>query len=98
MSMLSMAIYSPIRRVRITGQRVGAAADIAMIDVVPDKRFRPICHDCGAPAGAAKATKRRVPQRVTPSPKAFSRARARFSPPVSLSPTPSSTYAHPALS
>ena len=41
--------------------------------------------------------KMRVPHWVTPAPKALSRAWARFSPAVSLSPTPSSTYARPAL-
>ena len=55
MSTLSIAAYFPFRRVRITGQSVGAEADIAMIDVVPDKRrFRPLCHDCKAPAGRAR--------------------------------------------
>ena len=54
MSTLSIAAYFPFRRVRITGQSVGAEADIAMIDVVPDKRFRPVCHDCKAPAGRAR--------------------------------------------
>ena len=36
MSTLSIAAYFPFRRVRITGQSVGAQADVAMIDVVPD--------------------------------------------------------------
>ena len=60
MSTLSIAAYFPFRRVRITGQSVGAAADIAMIDVVPDKRFRPICHDCGAPAGRTRQREHRA--------------------------------------
>lgn len=47
----SIAAYFPFRRVRIVGQSVGDEADIAMIDVVPDRRFRPLCHDCGAAAG-----------------------------------------------
>jgi len=51
MSTLSIAAYFPFRRVRITGQSVGSEADIAMIDVEPDRRFRPRCHECGAPAG-----------------------------------------------
>ena len=51
MSSLSIACYFPFRRVRITRQSVAAKADMAMIDVVPDKRFRPICHACGKPAG-----------------------------------------------
>ncbi len=54
MSSLSIAAYFPFRRVRIAGQSVGAEGDIAVIDVVPDKRFRPLCHDCKAPAGRAR--------------------------------------------
>ena len=60
MSTLSIAAYFPFRRVRITGQSVGAEADIAMIDVVPDKRFRPLCHDCKAPAGRARQREHRA--------------------------------------
>jgi len=54
MSTLSIAAYFPFRRVRITRQSVGAEADIAVIDVVPDQRFRPVCHDCKGPAGRAR--------------------------------------------
>jgi transposase len=53
MSTLSIAAYFPFGRVRIAAQSVGAKADLAMIDVVPDKRFRPVCHSCGRPAGPA---------------------------------------------
>ena len=60
MSTLSIAAYFPFRRVRITGQSVGAEADIAMIDVVPDKRFRARCHDCKAPAGRARQREHRA--------------------------------------
>jgi len=60
MSALSIAAYFPFRRVRITGQSVGAEADIAMIDIVPDKRFRPLCHDCKAPAGRARQREHRA--------------------------------------
>jgi len=51
MSSLSIACYFPFRRVRITRQSVAAKADLSMIDVVPNKRFRPMCHACGKPAG-----------------------------------------------
>ena len=54
MSTLSIATYFPFRRVRITGQSVGSEADIAMIDVEPDRRFRPRCHDCGSVAGRTR--------------------------------------------
>ena len=47
MSSLSIAAYFPFRRVRISGQSVSGEADLAMIDVVPDQRFRPICSRCG---------------------------------------------------
>jgi len=48
MSSLSIAAYFPFRRARISGQSVGAQGDLAMIDLIPDKRFRPICHQCGS--------------------------------------------------
>jgi len=51
MSSLSIAAYFPFRRVRISAQSVAAEADLAMIDVEPDRRFHPICHACGCPAG-----------------------------------------------
>lgn len=51
MSSCSIAAYFPFRRVRIAGQSVAAQADLATIDVVPDGRFRPICHACGSQAG-----------------------------------------------
>jgi len=54
MSSLSIADYFPFRRVRITGQSVAAQADLAVINVAPDQRFRPICHACGKPAGRAR--------------------------------------------
>jgi hypothetical protein len=60
MSTLSIAAYFPFRRVRITRQSVAAQADLAMIDVVPDERFRPVCHACGKPAGRARQREVRV--------------------------------------
>jgi transposase len=47
MSTVSIAPYFPFRRVCISAQSVGAEADLAMIDVVPDQRFHPICSRCG---------------------------------------------------
>jgi len=47
MSSLSIAAYFPFRRVCISAQSVAAQADLAVVDVVPDRRFRPICHRCG---------------------------------------------------
>ena len=51
MSSLSIALYFPFRRVRIASQSVAAQADLAVIDVVPDGRFHPVCHACGQAAG-----------------------------------------------
>ena len=51
MSSLSIAAYFPFRRVRISGQNVAPQGDLSVIDVEPDKRFHPICHACGRPAG-----------------------------------------------
>ena len=47
MPSLSIAAYFPFRRVRISGQNVATQADLAVVDVVPDRRFRPICYRCG---------------------------------------------------
>ena len=47
MSSLSIATYFPFRRVSIPSQSVATQGDLAVIDVVPDRRFRPICHRCG---------------------------------------------------
>ncbi len=51
MSNLSIAQYFPFMRVKISNQTVhGPEAVSAMIYMNPDKRYRPICHDCGRPA------------------------------------------------
>ena len=47
MSDLSIAQYCPFPRVRIVKQWVSMHAERAWIEVVPDKRFHPICHICG---------------------------------------------------
>jgi len=48
MSSLSIAAYFPFRRACISAQSVAAQVDLAVVDVVPDRRFRPICHRCGS--------------------------------------------------
>lgn len=48
MSRLSIAAYFPFRRVKISGQSV--MGDVAVIEVEPDRRFTPICRECGRPA------------------------------------------------
>lgn len=51
MSSLSIANYFPFSRVNIVGQSVSEnEATCAFIEAEPDKRFRPICSECGQPA------------------------------------------------
>lgn len=50
MSTLSIAAYFPFRRVKVSGQSVAAEADVAFIDIEPDLRFTPVCHQCASPA------------------------------------------------
>ena len=47
MSGLSILPYFPFRRLKIIKQIVEKTASKAVIHVVPDKRFHPICHLCG---------------------------------------------------
>ena len=46
MSVLSIAHYFPFCRIRVIDQAISAKAEMAQIDIVPDKRFHPICHQC----------------------------------------------------
>ena len=50
MSVPSIAPYFPFRRIKIISQSVNSQATVAHIQVKPDKRFQPICHECGQPA------------------------------------------------
>ena len=47
MSELSIAPYFPFRRINIVKQVVDETTSKAFINVVPDKRFHPVCHLCG---------------------------------------------------
>jgi len=47
MSELSISPYFPFRRIKIVKQAVDKTTSKAFMDVVPDKRFHPICHLCG---------------------------------------------------
>ncbi len=47
MSELSIAPYFPFRRIKIIKQIVEESANKAIIKVVPDQRFKPVCHSCG---------------------------------------------------
>ena len=51
MSGLSITQYFPFMRVKITNQSVhGEIGDSALIRMVPDLRYRPVCHQCGSSA------------------------------------------------
>ena len=50
MSSLSIAAYFPFSRVKLSAQSVAPEADAAFIDIRPDLRFTPLCHQCGSPA------------------------------------------------
>jgi transposase len=61
MSALTIASYFPFRRIKIISQRVNSQATVAHIQVKPDKRFQPICHECGKPAaGVHSWTQRKI--------------------------------------
>ena len=50
MSGMSISTYFPFRRIKITKQAVDPAATKAVIDVVSDQRFQPVCYICGKKA------------------------------------------------
>jgi len=50
MSTLSVAAYFPFGRVKVSGQSVAPECDVAFIDISPDLRFTPRCHQCGSPS------------------------------------------------
>jgi len=60
MSRLSIAPYFPFRRIKIVNQTVNANGDKAVIDIEPDQRFQPVCHNCGQkmPAVHSRAQRR----------------------------------------
>jgi transposase len=47
MSELSISPYFPFRRIKIVKQLVDKTTSKAVINVIPDKRFHPVCHLCG---------------------------------------------------
>ena len=55
MSGLSIARYFPFMRVKITEQSVHDEAG-ALIRVVPDLRYRPVCHACGSAAATVHSS------------------------------------------
>ena len=52
MSELNIAHYFPFRRIKIIKQLVNDIASKAVINVVPDRRFKPVCHLCGRKVSA----------------------------------------------
>jgi transposase len=50
MSGISISPYFPFRRIKIVKQTVQPDATRAVINVVPDQRFQPVCHVCGRKA------------------------------------------------
>ena len=62
MSSLSIAPYFPFARVKVVSQAVhlDCRPPGALVHLAPDRRFRPLCHDCGAPAPVHSAGLRRV--------------------------------------
>jgi transposase len=62
MSSLSIAPYFPFARAKVVSQTVHLDCQPpgALIHLAPDRRFRPLCHECGAPAPVHSAGLRRV--------------------------------------
>lgn len=61
MSELTIAPYFPFRRIKIINQSVDFNATEASIELMPHKRFKPICHNCGEKVDTAHSwAQRRV--------------------------------------
>ena len=61
MSVLSIAAYFPFRRIKIANQTVSPEAAETHIQAQPDKRFQPVCHECGRRAcGVHSWTQRKI--------------------------------------
>ncbi len=61
MSHLSIAPYFPFRRIKIVHQCVDPYAAKASIEIMLNKRFKPVCHRCGHIADTTHSwTKRRI--------------------------------------
>ncbi|MFO7959036.1 MAG: helix-turn-helix domain-containing protein [Candidatus Brocadiia bacterium] len=50
MPAVSITPYFPWCRVVVANQNVSAEADLAVVDLRPDRRFTPLCHRCWAEA------------------------------------------------
>jgi len=61
MSELTIAPYFPFRRIKIINQSVDMDATEALIELLPHRGFKPVCHRCGHKADIAHSwAKRRV--------------------------------------
>jgi transposase len=61
MSLLSIAAYFPFRRIKIVNQTVSPQATETHIHAQPNKRFQPVCHECGRKAsGVHSWTQRKI--------------------------------------
>lgn len=59
MSILSVAPYLPFGRVRVVSQELTEDGTAAVLTLVPDERYRPICPGCGAPVRSVHSESRR---------------------------------------
>ena len=60
MSAMSITHYFPFRRIRIVNQTVFLNRKMIQVDIIPDKRFVPICHCCGSPCPQVHSTEARL--------------------------------------
>ena len=60
MSGTTIAPYFPFRRIKIINQEVDTSAHKALIHVLPDQRFQPLCQRCGQKASAVHSWTERL--------------------------------------
>ena len=61
MSDITIAPYFPFRRIKIIKQNVDSNAAKASIEIMPSRRFKPVCHRCGQEVDTAHSwAQRRV--------------------------------------
>lgn len=52
MSTITIAAYFPFARVKVVSQTAHPQSSSAQIRLQPDRRWRPLCHQCQTPAGS----------------------------------------------
>jgi transposase len=50
-SSLSIACYFPWSRIKVASQSVDEKAELSQINIVPDLRYKPLCHKCDCDKG-----------------------------------------------